>query len=182
MCRGTAGASLLLWADGHVPLGEDGSTGDTQWLTERIARAIGFLPLFMYGIWGTFVPRKVRYPSWTAQHEHYLWQNTRCSCICVAEIIFCWSKPNMSTSLKMDEAQSVSRRLRIVLVQASIYTGNPSCCRLTGQHYRAQCLKLLILAALSQGRAQITAWMNGFLRCISVVAAGQADNGDREAH
>ena len=34
-----------------------------QWLTERIARTIGFLPLFMYGAWGTFVPRKVRQPT-----------------------------------------------------------------------------------------------------------------------
>ena len=126
-----------------------------QWLTERIARTIGFLPLFMYGIWGTFVPRKVRCPNWAARHEHYLWQNTRCSCICVVQIVFCWSKTNMSTSLKVDEAQSVSRRLLIVLIQASIYAGDPSCCRLTGQHQWAQCLELLILAALSQGQPQM---------------------------
>ena len=32
------------------------------------------------------------------------------------------------------------------------------------------------------GAAAADAWMNGFLRRISIVAAGQADNGDREAH
>ena len=31
----------------------------SQSLTERIARTIKFLPLFMYGAWGTPVPRKV---------------------------------------------------------------------------------------------------------------------------
>lgn len=30
-----------------------------RWLTERIARTIKFLPLLMYGTWGTPVPRKV---------------------------------------------------------------------------------------------------------------------------
>lgn len=30
-----------------------------QELAERLARAIGFLPLFMYGVWGTPLPRKV---------------------------------------------------------------------------------------------------------------------------
>ena len=30
MCRGASGASILLWANGHVPLGEDGSTSDTS--------------------------------------------------------------------------------------------------------------------------------------------------------
>ena len=30
-----------------------------QALTERIARTIKFLPLLMYGAWGTPVPRKV---------------------------------------------------------------------------------------------------------------------------
>ena len=30
MCRGTSGASVLLWADGHVPLGEDGSASNTS--------------------------------------------------------------------------------------------------------------------------------------------------------
>jgi 2-acylglycerol O-acyltransferase 2 len=30
-----------------------------QWLTQRIASAIGFLPLFMYGLWGTPLPHKV---------------------------------------------------------------------------------------------------------------------------
>ncbi|KAK9903458.1 hypothetical protein WJX75_006146 [Coccomyxa subellipsoidea] len=31
-----------------------------QELAERLARAIGFLPLFMYGVWGTPLPRKVK--------------------------------------------------------------------------------------------------------------------------
>lgn len=34
-----------------------------QDLTERLARAIGFLPLFMYGRWGTPLPRKVCLPT-----------------------------------------------------------------------------------------------------------------------
>jgi 2-acylglycerol O-acyltransferase 2 len=31
-----------------------------EWLTQRIARAIGFLPLLMYGVLGTALPHKVR--------------------------------------------------------------------------------------------------------------------------
>ena len=30
-----------------------------QWVAESIARFIGFLPLFMYGRWGTPLPHKV---------------------------------------------------------------------------------------------------------------------------
>ena len=30
MCRGTSGASVLLWANRHVPLGENGTTTDTS--------------------------------------------------------------------------------------------------------------------------------------------------------
>ena len=31
-----------------------------QWLAQRIARAIGFLPLLMYGVWGSPLPHPVR--------------------------------------------------------------------------------------------------------------------------
>ena len=33
-----------------------------QWLAQRTAKAIGFLPLLMYGVWGSPLPHPVRSP------------------------------------------------------------------------------------------------------------------------
>ena len=70
----------------------------------------------------------------------------------------------------------------MVLVQASISTGDPACYRMTTQYEWVQRLTSLFLAAPSQGQAQMLACMKGSLRCIGVADAGQSDNGDREAH
>ena len=66
-CCARAGAALVpVFCFGQTDMFHWAKLGPPlipQWLAERIARAIKFLPLLMWGAWGSPVPRKVCLPA-----------------------------------------------------------------------------------------------------------------------